>query len=158
MILLLSFIIVLFISYLVYKYTSIVQRSISYSYYESRETAVIWGSFAALVGMIVAFSFLSPLTLIAGICLTLVPIFGDFENKTIGKKYIKYVHYSLAVTFYALMLIYTQSYTMALPYITIMLILLYNRNKKLSVFWLEVIGIVVIIISLLIKSGYLSIV
>ena len=140
MVLLLSFIIVVFISYLVYKDPSIVHRSISYSYYEDRETAVIWGSFASLVGMIIIFSFPSILTLISGICLTFVPIFGDFQRKPI-----KYIHYTLAFIFYALMLVYTQSYTMALPYIVLMFVLLYKKYNTLSVFWLEVIGIIVII-------------
>ena len=66
---------VAFIGYLIIKDPTIVNKSISYSYYEDRETAVLWGSFAGIVGMMIAFAFPSPLTLIAGICLALVPIF-----------------------------------------------------------------------------------
>ena len=147
MVITLSILVVLFVSYLIYKDPTIVQKSISFSYYEDRETAVVWSSFAATAGMIIAFSFTSILTLIAGICLLLVPIAGDYNQKPIT-----YIHYALALAFYALMLFYTNSFQLAVPYIAIMLILLYKRYKKLSLFWLEIIGIVVIIIDLFIKA------
>ena len=147
MIITLSILVVLFISYLIYKDPTIVQKSISFSYYEDRETAVVWGSFAATAGMIILFSFPSVLTLIAGICLLLVPIAGNYNQKPIA-----YIHYTLALAFYSLMLIYTNSFQLAVPYIAIMLVLLYKRYKTLSTCWLEVIGIVVIIISLFIRA------
>jgi uncharacterized protein YacL len=94
-----------FIGYLIYKDPTIVKKSISYSYYEDRETAVMWGSFGGIMGLLIAFTFPSPLTLIAGICLALVPIFGNFN-----KKPITYIHYGLALAFYGLMLFYTGAF------------------------------------------------
>jgi len=134
---------VLFITYLIIKDPSIIYKSISYSYYEDRETAVIWGSFAGVVGMLIAFSFPSPITLIAGICLTLVPIFGNFE-----KKPITYIHYGLALAFYVLMLYYTGSFLSAIPYAIVSLVLLYKKHHIVSTFMIEVIGILVILIQL----------
>jgi len=140
-------IVVLFVSYLIYKDPSIVNRSISYSYYEDRQTAVVWGSFAGVVGMIIAFWFHTPITIIAGICLTLVPIAGDFDRKPIT-----YIHYTLALIFYMLMLMYSGSFQAGLTYAIFTIVLLWSRNKKLSVFWVEVIGIIVILLNLFINQ------
>ena len=146
-IIILTLIIIIFISYLIYKDSTIIHKSISFSYYEDKETAVIWGSFAGVVGMIIIFSFSSIITLIAGICLTLIPIAGNFNQKPIT-----YIHYSLAATFYFLMLFYTHSYELAILYIAILFILLYKKYHTLSLFWLEIIGIAVIIIDLFLRT------
>ena len=136
-----------FIGYLIYKDPTIINKSISYSYYEDRETAVIWGSFAGIMGMLIAFTYVSPITLIAGICLALVPIFGNFD-----KKPITYIHYGLAVSFYTLMLYYTGSFVSALPYAVVSIIMLIKKFKYVSTFWIEVVGIFVILIELYIKN------
>jgi hypothetical protein len=160
-------IIAIFIGYIIYKDPTITKRSISYSYYEDRETAVVWGSFAGVVGMLLIFSFPSIITLIAGICLTLVPIMGNFN-----KKPITYIHYSLAISFFSLMIFYAWSFITlmsfnndslstfmySLPAIlsgshaAITLTALKIKKKWLSVFWIEIIGIIVILIGLFIKT------
>ena len=141
-----SGIVVLFITYLICKDPTIIHKSISYSYYEDRETAVIWGSFAGTTGIIISFTYPSILTMIAGVSLLLVPIAGDFN-----KKPITYIHYVLALSFYFLMLLYTNTFYTAIPYVVVSLILLWKRYHKLSLFWIEIIGILVILINLYIK-------
>ena len=138
--------VIVYISYIVYKDPTITNRSISYSYYEDRETAVVWGAFANAIGILIIFSFPSILTLIAGICLALVPIAGDFQRKPIT-----YIHYTLALAFYVLMLYYSGSFTSALSYAVISFIMFYNKRheKDLSMFWIEVIGILLIILNLI---------
>ena len=139
-------VVVLFLTYIIWKDPSIIHKSISYSYYEDRETAVIWGSFAGITGMMIAFAFPSIITLIAGICLALVPIFGNFQ-----KKPITYIHYGLALTFYVLMLFYTGSFVSALPYAIISLVMLYKKRHTVSTFMIEVLGIIVILVQLYLK-------
>jgi hypothetical protein len=149
LILIITAIVVAFISYLIIKDPTIVHKSISFSYYEDRETAVVWGSFAGVMGVTLAFGFPSILTLIAGICLILVPIAGNYEKKPIN-----YIHYTLALGFYFCMLYYSLSLYLVIPYILLIIVTdIFKKYIKLSVFMIEVIGIIVIIIDLLIKSN-----
>ena len=61
----------------------LINKSISYSYYEDRQTSVMWGAFGGIMVMLIAFTYVSPLTLIAVIALALVPIFGNFNRNPI---------------------------------------------------------------------------
>jgi len=136
----------IYLSYLIIKDKTIINRSISFSYYEGAETDVLWGTFASVVGTSLWFLFPEVLPRIASTCLVLVPIFGNFQ-----KKPITYFHYIFAALFFVLML-YHVGYTFIIlgigAVITGLSIIL---KKRLSIFWLEVIGITLILTGLWLK-------
>tara|TARA_Y100001938_G_C7979160_1_gene373465 strand:- start:389 stop:820 length:432 start_codon:yes stop_codon:yes gene_type:complete len=132
-----------YISYLIIKDKTIVNRSISFSYYEGVETDVLWGSFASIVGVTLWFLFPDLLPRIASVSLVLVPIFGNFQQKPIT-----YFHYAFAVIFFGLMLYYTGwPFFVGVGGVLLSIIL----KKKLSIFWYEVIGIILILAGLFTK-------
>ena len=126
-----------YISYLVIQDKTIVNRSISFSYYEGAETDVLWGSYASIVGVVIWFLFPEVIPRIGAISLILVPIFGNFT-----KKPITYFHYSFACMFFGLMLFYTK-WPLVVGLGIFGLITLFK--KKLSIFWWEIIGITLIL-------------
>tara|TARA_B110000211_G_C13716670_1_gene394166 strand:- start:15 stop:464 length:450 start_codon:yes stop_codon:yes gene_type:complete len=146
----LTLIAIVFITYLVILDKSITNRSISFSYYEGRETDILWGSFASMVGASIWFLFPEVIPRIAATSLILVPIFGNFQ-----KKPITYFHYAFAGIFFGLMLFYTRSISW-IGLVSIIPFYLYvklvQRKKfKLSTFWWEIIGMSIILGSLWFK-------
>jgi hypothetical protein len=149
MITLISIIVTAFILYIIIADRDIIHESISYSYYVNRSTGAIFGVMAGTVGALIATYFDSPLTLIGGVCLIGVPVAGNFQNRITG-----YVHYGLAATFFVTLLLYSKwSVIFAVPFVATMLILKKKKSIKLSIFWLEVIGIALILIGMGIKHA-----
>jgi hypothetical protein len=132
-----------YLSYLVIKDKTIINHSISFSYYEGREVDVLWGTYASIVGTTLWFLFPEALPRIASICLILVPIFGNFM-----KKPITYFHYSFAGLFFGIMLYYVGYIIPVLVVSAITTLILYLLKKKISIFWCEVIGIALILTGL----------
>lgn len=149
MVSLIAFIVISFLVYIMLVDRSIVKESISYSYYVNRSTGAIFGVMAGTVGALIATQFNSELTLVGGICLIGVPIAGNFQNRITG-----YIHYGLAATFFTALLLYSKwSVIFAVPFVATMLILKKKKSIKLSIFWLEVIGIALILIGMGIKHA-----
>lgn len=139
----LSLLTITYLSYLIIKDKSITKQSISFSYYEGRETDVLWGTYASIIGTALWFLFPETLPRIASVCLILVPIFGNFN-----KKPITYFHYTFAGLFFGIMLYYVGLLIPFIIGIAITTIVLKLLKKKLSTFWAEVIGIILILTGL----------
>ena len=114
--------------------------SISSLFYHSKTKKAFKAALWAVGAILIFHDLGNALLTVSGLSLIGVPIFGDFENEVDGTKYF---HYMMAATFFITTSIYIGWWMLILMAAGTILGLLTIKQNKL--YWLEVIGIILLI-------------